>query len=353
MNSSFENCGKCKGVVRLGVQCHDCKLWYHRKCEGVKKGKYIDKCKRCVNFVDVSGSFSSKGEEDEEESCAKCPDLEKRVKSVRYQYEAVVEINKDLLAEIEKLKTELQVLKQKLKEGELKQVVNRSGSTRSGSDVVSNATNNTLLQEKVPVEKLASHVIKPKGKKKVLLLSCSQGRMCSNLLQERLGDNFEVSSIVKPNAQLKDVVCDADKLVKNFNENDCLIVLGGSNDMDGNYQKTIPEGLNKVLSLSKKTNVILNSVPTRFDRFDLRDHVRNANRIIRSQVNRFPDKKPANIRVNSSMERLSRECYTRQGLHLNLKGKSELCTGLSSLVLSCVGNSSNFLVNTGLIKETR
>ena len=31
---------------------------------------------------------------------------------------------------------------------------------------------------------------------------------CSDLLQENLGDSFEVSSIVKPNAQLKDVVCD-------------------------------------------------------------------------------------------------------------------------------------------------
>ena len=53
-------------------------------------------------------------------------------------------------------------------------------------------------------------VVKGKSrKKKVLLLSCSQGRLCSNLLQEN-GDSFEVSSSVKPNAQLKDVVCDAD-----------------------------------------------------------------------------------------------------------------------------------------------
>jgi len=35
-----------------------------------------------------------------------------------------------------------------------------------------------------------------------------------------------------------------------------------------------------VLPLAKKTNIIFNSVPTRFDRFNVKDPVSNANQII-------------------------------------------------------------------------
>jgi len=55
-----------------------------------------------------------------------------------------------------------------------------------------------------------------------ILYDCEQQSFTKNLLShENLGDNFEVSSIVKPNAQLKDVVCDAEKLVEGFGESDC------------------------------------------------------------------------------------------------------------------------------------
>jgi len=263
------------------------------------------------------------------------------------------------------LNAELQVLKQKLKEGEWSKVVNRRGKPRSWSDVV--FTNNSLqetrnrfsaLQEvsetpqvvRKPVEK----VVKGKSKKKkVLLLSCSQGHLCSNLLQENLGDNFEVSSIVKPNVRLKDVVCDAEKLVEGFGESDCLIVLGGSNDMDGKYKETILQGLSKVLPLAKKTNIIFNPVPTRFDRFDLKDPVSNANQIISSQVTRYPDRKTWKIRINTGIERLNRDCYTRHGLHLNRRSKTELCSMWSKLVIDCVCNSNIFLDQTGESRKVK
>jgi len=41
--------------------------------------------------------------------------------------------------------------------------------------------------------------------------------------------------------------------VKDFDENGCVIVMGGTNDIQTNYSATIPEGLKKVLPLSKKT----------------------------------------------------------------------------------------------------
>jgi len=185
----------------------------------------MEKCKECCGSV-----FSGSNDGDDECSaspggkCTRCQTLKGEVTAQVSRCKSLVEINSDILARIDGLNGELQVLKQKLKEGEWSNVGNRGGKPRSWSDVVS--TNNFLqktrnrfsaLQEvsetpqvvRKPVEKVVKGNSK---KKKVLLLSCSQVRLCSNLLQENLGDNFEISSIVKLNARLKDVVCDAEKL---------------------------------------------------------------------------------------------------------------------------------------------
>ena len=114
--------------------------------------------------------------------------------------------------------------------------------------------------------------------------------------------------------------------------------------MDGNFKEIIPQRFSKVLPLAKKTNIIFNSVPTRFD---LKDPVSNANQIITSQVIRYPDRKTGKIRMNTGIERLNRDCYTRHGLHLNRRGKTELCTMWSKLVIDCVSNSNIFLDQLG------
>lgn len=369
MNSSLGDCGKCQSVVKLGVQCSECKLWYHRKCEGIKKGEYIDKCQRCRSVSVAESSEASDGENDcSSRGCTRCPALEKEVTAEKSKCKGLEEMNAELLTKIDKLNVELQALKRMSKEREWTTVVNRTSNPRRWSDVMVNNHGSSLVTgnrfnvldaEPTPARPATQQVSRvgnqdgKKKKKKVLLLSSSQGRMCSNLLQERLGDGYEVSSIVKPNARLKEVVGDVDNLVANFGKEDCLIVLGGTNDMDGNYKETIPEGIRRVLPLSKKTNVIFNSVLTRFDRPELRSQVRDANHIIHTEVNKCQDKKSANIRINFGTERLSRECYTKHGLHLNLVGKTELCMKWSNLVLDCVNKNSDFLVQTRATREKR
>jgi len=157
-------------------------------------------------------------------------------------------------------------------------------------------------------------------------VSPSQGRHCSALLQEKLGTDFEVCSVVKPNDKLNEVVQDAHKLVKGLNDKDRLIVLGGTNDVevDGKYIASVPGAIRKVLPLSKKTNDIFNLIPTRFDRVDLTSHVTNKRLIDSSTVKSIivRIKKSSNMRLNFSNERLARDSYTRHGLHLIMKGKT-------------------------------
>ena len=83
-----------------------------------------------------------------------------------------------------------------------------------------------LPKVSVVSSKNVKSVQKRNTKRRVLVLSSSQGRSCSDILQKKLGDNFEVCGIVKPNAWLSDVVEGADKLVNDFDENDCLLVMG-------------------------------------------------------------------------------------------------------------------------------
>ena len=67
----------------------------------------------------------------------------------------------------------------------------------------------------------AKQATKPKSKtqqtkKKVLLLADSNGRGCSAKLKEKLGENFEVTSFVKPNGKLEHLIESIAPLTKNF-----------------------------------------------------------------------------------------------------------------------------------------
>ena len=68
-------------------------------------------------------------------------------------------------------------------------------------------------------------------RRRILLLVSSNGRGCSEELQNKLSNNFEVSGIVKPNGKLGNVIESIEPLTKDFNKNDCVIILGGDNDI--------------------------------------------------------------------------------------------------------------------------
>jgi len=382
MSTPLGKCSKCTKVVKAGVFCGQCKQWLHRKCEKISAGEGLAnyKCKACTRMVGVSEDRKSYDEMfsdcsgDEMEGscisgvsdCERCSMLEEEVNKERLKCKTLEEENRALLTECIEFQAELQRMKKKLKELEWNVVGMRSekekekkqrrwsgGMIKEGGSVLETENRFNALQDvdefpPLPmVSRGSSKNVKQTGKKdrkkKVLILSSSQGRFCSNILQKKLGENYEVCGIVKPNARLTDVVDSAETLVRDFNENDCLIVMGGTNDIETNYSETIPEGIRKVLPLSKQTNIIFNSIPARFDRFDLKHHVDKANRIIHEEINKSNEKKSSNIRLNFVNERLSRDCYTRHGLHLNFKGKSQLCDKLSAFVLDCL-NKTNFLV---------
>ena len=174
--------------------------------------------------------------------------LEKEVEQERLKCKSLEEVSKALLMDCNDFQAELQRLKQRLKELEWnvvgmknekeKEVKKRrwsGGMVKEGGSVIETVNRFHTLSDHVtefpPLPKasvVSSRNVKSVEKKnrkgRVLVSSSSQGRSCSDILQNKLGDNFEVCG-VKPNARLTDVVEGADRLVNDFDENDCLIVI--------------------------------------------------------------------------------------------------------------------------------
>ena len=103
------------------------------------------------------------------------------------------------------------------------------------------------------------------------MLADSNGRGCSALLQDKLGQGYEVSSIVKPNGTLKNIVENIGPLTKKIGKGDCVIILGRMNDLQlkENYESKLESPIRDIVAISKRSNVIINAIPRRFDSKEL------------------------------------------------------------------------------------
>ena len=173
-----------------------------------------------------------------------------------------------------------------------------------------------VLTRNIPVEKKKKQKKKKaqrtKGlKKKVLLLSDSQGRHCAGLLQEELGSDYQVSGLVKPGAPLREVLRDCSQLARDV---DVLVIQAGTNDLSPRGGVDIAPLRQQLARLPSSTRVILSGVPPRFDRPHLNTMAMKYNEAFKTidGVSNF-----------NPFTNLNRSHYTRHGLHLNFRGKRD------------------------------
>lgn len=199
-----------------------------------------------------------------------------------------------------------------------------NGRKSSYSEVLKMATKPIVREEK-------------NTKSRVLLLADSHGRGCSALLNKKLNKSCDVQVVFKPNAPLNVVVESVGEQVKDFGKNDYLIVLGGTNDIDGHTNKHLPQiinTLNEIVPLSKKTNLIVNTIPVRFDRPELNRYIKETNKSLHVTINNLKNKNCKQMGICFINERLKRSHYTKHGLHLNESGKAVLCNRLTEMIES-------------------
>lgn len=171
---------------------------------------------------------------------------------------------------------------------------------------------------------------KEKRKKhRILLLADSHGRGCSSLLQDELGEECTVQSVFKPNAKLNAVVENCKILTDGFTESDCVVIVGGTNDIKSDIQ--ISDQKVAEIASSLDTNVLFPNIPLRFDEPWLNTKIAKINKARHFSMSKLALTKNNIILMDNDMK-FSRKDYTRHGLHLNKTGKRKYCKMIAQTI---------------------
>ncbi|KAG8280854.1 PC4 and SFRS1-interacting protein [Homalodisca vitripennis] len=171
-------------------------------------------------------------------------------------------------------------------------------------------------------------VLVPQTEKgQLLIFADSHGKGLSHLIQAKT--SVSVSACVRPGARLNRVVEEANSMCKNFTKKDCVLVIGGANNVEVMGEKRIVEELKTVTNSLSHTNLILGSLPMRHDKPSLDLKVSQINLEIRNLVKNSS----TNVQL-LPLDDLPRYYFTAHGLHLNKKGKVSVSDMVHKLLIN-------------------
>jgi hypothetical protein len=141
------------------------------------------------------------------------------------------------------------------------------------------------------------------------------------MLQDHLGTDYDVTSILKPTAPLANVVEDLKKLGKNLTNRDHVFIVGGPGKrLDRNSHYSIAKDINFIAERTSNTNVGFVGVFRRHDKTWMDRKVRIMNlRLERALMG--PGASHIGV-IGTNC--IVREQYTIHDLHLNSRGKRKL-----------------------------
>lgn len=210
-----------------------------------------------------------------------------------------------------------------------------------------NCKMNNALSCKATLCKLRKVTNVDYSKKKVSIVSDSHGRHIRETLTELLGNDYFVDSYIKPGATLDVVLQDVRSVTKNYNKNDFLIIFGGNNDIGSESQSQIVELTKRITSELTHVNVLHTTLFYRYDKPELNNCIFEINK----DVCRVVDGSLAQIiDVNKF---LSRDLFTRHGLHLLRKGKKRICQQMAFCIKNhCTKRSVNICLTNEISPQS-
>lgn len=158
------------------------------------------------------------------------------------------------------------------------------------------------------------------NKKCVKIISDSHGRFISAMLGKRTLENTSVFGLVKPNAKYNELIINAKSEASTMTESDCLVLIGGCNDIVNGHCIDFLVGLENFLATISPSGpkVFLVGIPFRYDYPFLNSDIYKVNlNLIELAA------KHANTSF-ISLEASPRNYFTKHGLHFNQKGKKHL-----------------------------
>lgn len=312
-------CGACRRIVKQGVFCIECKLWFHWDCaatnsDSVSQVWFCELC-RCKALVS-SHENTILG-------------LRKELELARSEIESLKLASKNRSKSPEfkvysntKRRRSFGCSRDKIPELEL--------SNRFSALTVAEVGSSLALPEEVPtapsLETGSALRSKPgkessDAKRRVLVVGSSHARGIRERLQAKLGEEYTVTSIFNPNAGLSHVAGNVRDFAKDLNKEDHVVIVGGpGNSLDRNLNYTIEMDMDHIAKASSHTNVSFVNLFWRYDKPWINRRVRAVNQ----RLDQFLDREgTSHIRIVdvSSMEEYG---YTRHGLHLNSRGKDML-----------------------------
>lgn len=160
--------------------------------------------------------------------------------------------------------------------------------------------------------------------RKVLIIGDSHVRGLGDLLTQRLPSSIQVESCCLPNGKFEDINRCIPGWTEKLKEDDFVFVIGGTNDITSTeYAPNLD--FTRVVELSTKCNVILAEIPYRFDCMNLNNVIYDTNCSL--YANSLNLKK-------LELSLFERNCYTRHGLHFNMRGKQSLARQMKTLLFN-------------------
>jgi len=99
-------------------------------------------------------------------------------------------------------------------------------------------------------------------KLEVLVIGDSHARKYATLLQDNLGTNYEVSSFIKPGAQMNEITKTAKEEMKTMKCEDVVVVWGVANGISSNVKDAL-KYVSKFVNENKGVNIVLMNSPHR------------------------------------------------------------------------------------------
>ena len=158
--------------------------------------------------------------------------------------------------------------------------------------------------------------ISQRKKPKIVVVGDSFAKEIAGELAHSLRSMFEVIGQVKPGSGMKVITELANQEITTLTKKDMVVVWGGANDIARNEANKALTHINSVKS-RKHTNVLLVSVPTRFDLITtscVNKEVITYNRKLHKWMKQYE-----HVKIIDS--ELQRKYFTRHGMHMNLAGK--------------------------------
>jgi hypothetical protein len=164
-----------------------------------------------------------------------------------------------------------------------------------------------------------------RGKHKVVLIGDSHIKGLSSELKQNVDKTYETVGFTKPNVCVSVLVDTVKEEVDKLTGDDVIVFWGGANNVSKNNST---KGLTQTIDFvrrTQKTNIIIITVPHRFDLEDsscIKKEIRAYNRRLNKVANHFNRVTLVNAASEGNL-------FTRHGLHMNVRGKEAMCKKLA------------------------